>query len=107
MVKGFSQIEEVVGIGIGRRFRESKGRYGPKSSFFGGLCIQVLVRQKRPLKGIPRLERIPKFIALALSPRGKKYRVPVVVTEQEQSGTASDWQEILCLRITSPSRAGC
>ena len=77
VVKGFSQIEEVVGIGIGRRFRESKGRYGPKSSFFGGLCIQVLVRQKRPLKGIPRLERIPKFIALALSPRGKKYRVPV------------------------------
>lgn len=70
-------MEGVVGIGTGRRFSESRGKYTRKSSRFGGLCIQIMVSRKRPVQEITKAQRIPKSIAIKLPNSEQGCRVPV------------------------------
>lgn len=75
--KRFEGAEGVCGIGVGRKFGESAGRYGVAPESTGGLCIKIFVERKK--KKIPKKDYIPSWIEVSVEGARKKTRVLVDV----------------------------
>jgi hypothetical protein len=76
-LRRFGNLPGVCGVGIGRRFLESEGRYHEKKSASNGYCIKVLVRHKQKPSKLKKREKIPCWIGVGGRPR-KRVEVDVV-----------------------------
>ena len=86
----FESLNSVCGFGIGRKFDERRGAYGPLPEKTGGFCVKVFVHKKRSLKRLKPRERIPT--ALVVSVPGKRERTRVLID---------------VVTVGSPKEAGC
>lgn len=75
--KRFGDFDGVCGIGLGRKFHESTGAYGVAPELTDGLCVKVMVAEKRA--DVPRSQRIPRWIVVRRSGTSPGGRVLVDV----------------------------
>lgn len=71
----FAGIPGVCGIGVGRKFSESRGEYAKGDAALSELCVQIMVDVKRDSESLPRAHRLPKFILVPDPANGQRKRV--------------------------------
>jgi hypothetical protein len=71
----FGRLKEVYGIGIGRKFSERKGKYGPAPKKTGGFAVKIFVKEKRETHELQPSQRIPRSISVHPKGRSQKTRV--------------------------------
>jgi hypothetical protein len=71
----FEGLDNVCGFGIGRKFHERRGVYGPLLQKTGGFCVKVFVYKKRSLKRLRPPERIPTAFVVRLPGKQERTRV--------------------------------
>lgn len=82
--KRFGDLPGVLGLGIGRKYHESKKKYGAAPINTGGFCIKVLVERKKAT--LPQKEKIPRSLRVTIPGEKASYQVLIDVVALARSG---------------------